>query len=221
LARSVLRPSVMRPSSILLMASVLAVVACGGEATLAAGSADGSAPCAHDSDCGQNQLCAFKATDGCQAEGHCFERLPPGPQCNAYQPGCACDGTQVGLVCGPYPSGYADRPVLHVGVCEGIDAGQGDASAGGGCGVTCDRGSVCVVTVSSGGACQLPDDAGACPPGTQKQGGCCVFSSTAYACHLLPAACGGTPSCGCASSLCSCICQGVSGNQLDCLCEAP
>jgi hypothetical protein len=49
-------------------------------------------------------------------------------------------------------------------------------------------------------------------------GTCCSYGSTSYSCHPTPPSCGGSLSCACASTLCSCACQGATGNELDCVC---
>jgi hypothetical protein len=47
-----------------------------------------------------------------------------GPTCKAYMPGCACDGSEVNLICNGLPNGYAAKPVLHGGACQqGLEAG--------------------------------------------------------------------------------------------------
>lgn len=91
------------------------------------------------------------------------------------------------------------------------------------CGPTpCVPGSSCVITRTTGGPCLAPNDAGVCPPPTIKEGVCCTFVTINFACHPTPAGCGGTLSCGCASSLCDfCSCKGASGNDLDCECLGP
>jgi hypothetical protein len=114
--------------------------------------------------------------------------------------------------------------IIDVGAAsEASDAttdalGMNDASA---CG-TCSAGNVCVVIHGSGGAIQQPDDAGACPAGTEHSGPFCVYSQTTYACKPTPASCTGTPTCGCAQSLCpGCPCQSASSVQIYCVCQYP
>jgi hypothetical protein len=72
-----------------------------------------------------------------------------------------------------------------------------------------------------GGACEEPMDGGVCPPGTMLDGDCCVFSETTYTCAPLPPSCEGTLTCGCASSLCQCMCVGASSGVLQCACDYP
>src|SRR5438105_12083116 len=68
----------------------------------------GTGTCSTDGDCGVGRVCGFLAADACTAKGTCFDSPAQGtPQCHAYTPGCACDGTEVNLACNGYPSGYA------------------------------------------------------------------------------------------------------------------
>jgi len=209
---------------LLSLAVAAAVVACSGSSASVAGT---GAPCVHDPDCGPGNVCAYKAADGCGATGHCFASASQGgAECNAYQPACTCEGSTVSIACTPYPYGYAGAPIAHVGACEGLDGGPPDVvgDAGGGpCGTTsCNPGEMCVQTTTSGGACFAPSDGGACPPGTVMQGSCCVNMSTTSACQPIPAACGGSPSCACASTACGgCLCQGTTAGVLSCACLAP
>jgi hypothetical protein len=80
------------------------------------GSSDGGGtPCTSDSDCNNGDVCGFLETAGCGIAGTCF----PAPQvvCNAFLPGCGCDGTEVNLICNGLPSGYVRAPVKHTGLC--------------------------------------------------------------------------------------------------------
>ena len=81
--------------------------------------------------------------------------------------------------------------------------GTGGQGGGGGmtCSPACGSGSVCVGTGIEGGALFMPDDAGVCPSGRHSSGNTCV-TDLAYACMTIPAGCGGTVTCACASSLC-------------------
>ncbi len=119
---------------------------------------------------------------------------------------------------------------LGLGCACRLDAGLADAGsdaspvadASGPCGL-CAAGDLCVVTTAGGGACELPNDAGVCsnggtaPPG----GGCCDNTTITAACQHRPAACSGELSCGCAASLCSCMCTAASGSTVQCACEYP
>ncbi len=105
---------------------------------------------------------------------------------------------------------------------SGFDAGPvPDGSSA--CGPKfCTSGDTCVITTSSGGPCLIVPDSGVCPAGMKKEGGCCVFYSVKYKCSPTPTACGGTPSCACATSLCgSCSCTGAIGDDLECGCFFP
>jgi hypothetical protein len=79
--------------------------------------------CASQKDCPVELICGFPIADGCSAMGECVMR---GAVCNSFQPGCACDGQTINIVCEGLPAGYATQPVDHVGVCDSVDAGSGD-----------------------------------------------------------------------------------------------
>jgi hypothetical protein len=91
-------------------------------------------PCTTDAQCGSGSLCGFPVADGCSANGSCFATT--GVTCQVYMAGCACDGTEVNLVCNGLPNGYASKPILHSGTCQsGPEAGaacamDSDCSAG-------------------------------------------------------------------------------------------
>ena len=107
------------------------------------------------------------------------------------------------------------------GTGTGGSGGQGGAG-GMTCSPACSSGSICVGTGIEGGALILPNDAGVCPSGHHLSGN--IFESDlAYACMPIPAGCGGTVSCTCASSLCpaSHACQGPSGGILTCIEAVP
>ncbi len=82
-------------------------------------SKDAGASCSADSDCPSGTICGFLEADGCSITGTCF----PAPEvtCNAVSPGCACDGSEVNLVCNGLPAGYARKPLRHSGLC--VDGG--------------------------------------------------------------------------------------------------
>jgi len=97
-----------------------------------------------------------------------------------------------------------------------VDAGGSDSCGG------CPAGDVCVVTTSSGGPCMQPGDGGVCPGGqVVPPGSCCDNSSVSAACQPRPSACTGGLSCGCAASLCSCMCSSAAGSTLQCTCAFP
>lgn len=80
---------------------------------------DAGGVCTSDADCAGSDVCGFPETGGCGVEGVCF----PAPQvtCNAFSPGCACDGSEVNVICNGLPSGYAGKPLKHSGPC--VDGG--------------------------------------------------------------------------------------------------
>jgi hypothetical protein len=82
-------------------------------------------PCTTSLDCPTGGICGYPMAEGCAAKGSCFPA--PGVNCKAYAPGCACDGTEISVVCTGLPSGYASKPLLHAGVCT--DSGSPDAGA--------------------------------------------------------------------------------------------
>ena len=99
------------------------------------------APCVHDSDCGPasaGNYCGFEEGLACAATGSCFD-VGLVAVCEAYSPGCACDGTEINVACSPLPQGYASKPLLHAGACVK------DGGAGGSCASSndCDPGSIC------------------------------------------------------------------------------
>jgi hypothetical protein len=85
--------------------------------------------CKSDADCAGGRICGFPEVDACTATGTCFETLPEG--CNAYSLGCACDGSEVNVVCNGLPAGYAPAPLLHTGAC--VDSGANGGGDGGAC----------------------------------------------------------------------------------------
>ena len=104
----------------------------GCETCQCAPAADGGgtgAACKSDADCAGGRICGFPEVDACTATGTCFETLPEG--CNAYSLGCACDGSEVNVVCNGLPAGYAPAPLLHTGAC--VDSGANDGGDGGAC----------------------------------------------------------------------------------------
>ncbi len=130
---------------------------------------DADRECATGDACGDGATCAFPIVDGCGALGRCVAVLPVG--CNAFSPGCACDGSTINVVCTGLPSGYVSAPLAHAGECA--DAGAVTFA----CGLTlqCTRASeYCKVAI--GGA------AGSVP---------------SYSCEALPAACATDRTCAC------------------------
>jgi hypothetical protein len=91
---------------------------------------DAAAPCKASADCGATGLCGFPTSAACAALGQCFPR--PQGLCDAYLPGCACDGTTINLICGGLPDGYAEKPVRNAGQCT--DAGGTTCATSADCG---------------------------------------------------------------------------------------
>jgi hypothetical protein len=126
----------------------------------------GDAPCVTTADCAVGYVCGFAESDGCNAEGRCF--LGSIAVCEAYSPGCACDGTEITVACTGLPDGYVSKPLAHVGACAGCcavgfdlyactfpDAGAGlachDPALGCASSLTCGAGCDLVVTGRCGG----------------------------------------------------------------------
>ena len=107
------------------------------------------------------------------------------------------------------------------GTGTGGSGGQGGSGAMT-CSPACGSGSICVGTGTEGGALIMPNDAGVCPSGRHLSGNFCA-SDLAYACMTIPAGCGGTVTCACASSLCPALhsCQEPSGGILSCIEAVP
>jgi hypothetical protein len=112
----------------------------GGSGSSSSGSSSGTSsgadasggPCTTDAQCGAGHSCGFAVADGCGAAGSCFATM--GVTCQLYMAGCACDGSEVNLVCNGLPDGYASRPVLHSGTCQGgLEAGADCAPDAGDC----------------------------------------------------------------------------------------
>ena len=76
---------------------------------------DGDTGCQSDADCPGGDVCGFLETSACGATGSCF--TAPTIICNAYSPGCACDGSEVDVICNGLPTGYARKPLKHTGAC--------------------------------------------------------------------------------------------------------
>lgn len=107
------------------------------------GAADGSTPpgdakgasCVTDSDCGPagtGNLCGFDEKLACAATGTCFD-VGNVAVCEAYSPGCACDGTAINVACSPLPQGYASKPLLHAGACVAAGGGTGSCTTSNDC----------------------------------------------------------------------------------------
>ena len=75
--------------------------------------------CVADTDCGPGLVCGFPEAPACALKGQCLVPSPVG--CNGYSPGCACDGSEISVVCTGLPTGYFTKPLRHKGVC--VDGG--------------------------------------------------------------------------------------------------
>jgi hypothetical protein len=81
--------------------------------------AGGKGVCASSADCPPSMVCGFSESSACSDVGTCFPA--PAVTCNAYSPGCACDGTTINVVCNGLPNGYEPKPLRHTGTC--VDGG--------------------------------------------------------------------------------------------------
>jgi hypothetical protein len=172
-------------STLSIIAVAVVVSACGGSTADSSGSTDGGSgsggsggsgtggtgggsSCTSSSECG-NGVCGFPVDGGCSAVGTCFPA--PTSSCNAYSPGCACDGTEISVICTGFPGGYVEKPLAHEGVCVE------DAGAPFACGeaLSCDPSSqYCKIAV--GGPCCAPPS---------------------FSCEAIPVACADDHSCNC------------------------
>jgi hypothetical protein len=107
----------------------------------------------------------------------------------------------------------------------GSDGGSAGADGGGmSCSPACGPTSICVGTGTEGGAIIIANDAGVCPAGSHATGpGSFCTRDLSYACQPIPAGCGGTVTCACASSLCPTLhmCRGPSDGVLTCVEQVP
>jgi hypothetical protein len=133
------------------------------------GTGGSSGSCIQNSDCPADGVCGFAISDACNATGQCFPA--PTAICNAYSPGCACDGTTISIVCTGFPDGYAEKPVAYAGDCA-VDAGVPFPC---GASLTCDSATQ-YCKVAEGGPCCNPPS---------------------YSCESIPPACTQDASCGC------------------------
>ena len=99
------------------------------------GGADGSAPCVHDIDCPDHNVCGYPISDGCSANGRCFPASMA--VCGAFLPGCACDGTSINTICTGYPNGYVSKPLRNTGACMDGGVVRPDAGFGPGPVILC------------------------------------------------------------------------------------
>jgi Antistasin family len=110
--------------------------------------------CTTDADCAAGSLCGFPIPDACAATGTCF--VAPQVLCNAASPGCACDGSEVNIVCNGLPSGYAPAPLLHQGACTDSGPSGGAVDGGACCPTGWDLYSCTYPDGGAGSACHNP-----------------------------------------------------------------
>jgi len=107
--------------------AVLFVLGCGGTVIggIDSGTDSGSpqsdsgpgSSCSATKSCPSGMLCGYAESEGCSATaGQCFTM---GAVCNAFSPGCACDGQTINIACTGLPAGYATAPLAHTGTCDG------------------------------------------------------------------------------------------------------
>ena len=221
----------MRCTILLPAALALAASACGGTFGSSIPSDGGDAGSeAAPTDARSDKIVVTNET-GCvtggqpRGDGGCFIDTPTeGSCCNTGDTIC-----QQGNPCcvGLWSCSPSTHTWIHEGLgcaCEidagpPVDAPSTDTGSSRKCGtLTCNSSEICVEQTTTGGPCLAKNDAGMCPPGTTATGDCCSYSNTTYSCHAEPGVCGGTLSCGCASSLCSCMCSGAVGRTLECVC---
>ncbi len=136
-----------------------------------------SSSCTTDSPCPGGDVCAFSPTAGCGQPGTCVPA--PTVVCQAYSPGCACDGTEINIACTGLPNGGVSKPLAHAGSCA-ADASTFDGAPG-----TCQTSGDC----PSNEVCGFLATAGCGQPGT-----CVPAPNGGAACNsFLPGcACDGT-----------------------------
>jgi hypothetical protein len=161
---------------------------CGGGSS--GGQADAASPCASNADCSPQQVCGFRenATNACSGLGQCF--TPEQVVCNSVLLGCACDGTDVNMVCNGLPDGYATKPVAHTGACT-------DASGGADAGGPCTTSTECPPQYLCGFRWLVPN---AC---SGEQGEC--FLPSGATCQSF------FPGCACDDTLVNLACNGLPG----------
>jgi hypothetical protein len=136
------------------------------------------------------------------ATGRCFPTT--GAICNLFEPGCACDGSEISIACTGLPTGYVSKPLAHAGACM-------DASTLHDAATPPDSGEPCTSTTDcpAGDECGFPIPAPAstktdvCPAAGTAMGTCfplqpitCLAYSPGCACdHTeINVACNGLPS---------------------------
>jgi hypothetical protein len=144
--------------------------------------------CSSTSDCSSGQACGFPTAMSCAVTtGTCFD--VPNISCDLYQPGCACDNTEIDLACTGLPSGYATKPLAYPGSCGTLPVSDG------GPGIPCHANTDC----PSNGLCGFLESeacgatVGACFPAPQAE---CDAFEAGCACDgtIINIACNGLPS---------------------------
>lgn len=116
---------------------------------LACGSTTASGECTVDADCGGGQGCAFATADGCGAKGKCVSKAAA--VCEAFSPGCACDGTQINTICTGFEAGLVSKPLRSAGACGSSDGGSKKPCASDS---NCTPGEACAFAIAEGCAAQ-------------------------------------------------------------------
>jgi hypothetical protein len=116
----------------------------------------------------QGSTCGFLGADACNTTtGKCFAPSPFPVSCLLFEPGCACDGSEISIACTGLPTGYFSKPLRHDGACAtDIDSGAVDSGRDSGIGATCSATKPCALGEVCGyagvGVCS---DTGSCYPG--------------------------------------------------------
>ncbi|MEB2312872.1 MAG: hypothetical protein OZ921_08800 [Sorangiineae bacterium] len=168
----------------------------------------GARACTTDQDCPDHGVCGYPSAAACVAKGTCFPA--PGAVCEAFSPGCACDGSTINMICTGLPEGYVSSPLAYAGPCEDADAGctSGSCLSTTPCtwdtdcaalGSTCDpcaKRCGCASTASTF-ACgsELSCDSATQYCSIASGGPCC--NPPRYSCEPVPAACKNDVTCGC------------------------
>jgi hypothetical protein len=183
----------MKRSSILWLLPC-ALFACTGQVELGnrdltadRGKGDAGDSCASDADCNSGETCGFAISNACTATGACF--VTQESACQALEPGCACDGTNLNLTCNGLPDGYALKPVESTGYCP--DSGGIGVDAGVSCTTSADctgTNELCGFKVSlacaATGTCFVNNGSGACQ--ALEPGCSCSGTNLNLTCNGLP-----------------------------------
>lgn len=149
------------------------------------GSGSGSGSCSTNADCPTNETCAFPSADACGAKGKCFD-VSAVAVCQAYSPGCACDGTEINVACTPFPQGYVEKPLAHAGQCNvASDAGPTSCVTDSDCGEGFQCGYPEADACSAKGTCFDVHGMAACA--AYSPGCACDGTEINVTCLLLPA----------------------------------